>query len=208
MQSWHANVFICSLGSYHSCYHYHLEWCDSGQQCDTWPWPVPHLVTTLSPGDITPVQTTQSHTFGFIAAFNCTALHCILKEIDIVFSPPVRMIGYVSEHQKSDHLIHPPDKKNNPWTEKVSREQCNLMQIDKYDWWLNVEILLFILTFQQKSKKEWNYKILILFPRRVAFGRVNHPAIGKWAWDKYSNWKPIIFNSRTSAVSAASRRDA
>lgn len=43
------------------------------------------------------------------------------------------MIGYVSEHQKSDHLIHPPDKKNNPWTEKVSSEQCNLMQIDKYD---------------------------------------------------------------------------
>ena len=155
MQSWHANVFICSLGSYHSCYHYHLECCDSGQQCDTWPWPVPHLVTTLttlSPGDITPVQTNQSHTFGFIAALHC---NCIVKAIDIVFSPPVSMIGYVSEHQKSDHLIHPPDKKNNPWTEKVSSEQCNLMQIDKYDWWLNVEILLFILTFQQKSKKEW-----------------------------------------------------
>ena len=62
-----------------------------------------------------------------------TALHCIVKAIDIVLSPPVRMIGYVSEHQKSDHLIHPPDKKNNPWTEKVSSEQCNLMQIDKYD---------------------------------------------------------------------------
>ena len=174
-----------------------------------------HLaLTSPTPGHHTVTRrhyTSSNKSVTHIWLYCCLWLNChciVLKAIDIVFSPPVRMIGYVSEHQKSDHLIHPPDKKNNPWTEKVSSEQCNLMQIDKYDWWLNVEILLFILTFQQKSKKEWNYKILILFPRRVAFGRVNHPAIGKWAWDKYSNWKPIIFNSMTSAVSAASRRDA
>ena len=179
-----------------------------------------HLaLTSPTPGHHTATVTRRHYTSSnnsvtHICLYCCLWLHChcIVKAIDIVLSPPVRMIGYVSEHQKSDHLIHPPDKKNNPWTEKVSSEQCNLMQIDKYDWWLSVVIILFILTFIQKSKKQWttNYKITILPPRRVVLEEwitrllANESAINI----QCSNWKPIICNSRTSAVSAASRRDA
>ena len=33
---------------------------------------------------------------------------------------------YISDNQKVDHLIHPPDKKNNPWMEKVQIHFSNI----------------------------------------------------------------------------------
>ena len=48
---------------------------------------------------------------------NLTAVHKETKLL--VKSPDCRMKAFVGENEKADFLIHSPDKKLNPWMEKV-----------------------------------------------------------------------------------------
>ena len=71
--------------------------------------------------------------FKLVICSVCPVIKIYLFKIPLIYyNYTIRMMTYISENQKGDHLIHPPDKKNNPWMEKVKTKMQATTKTIKY----------------------------------------------------------------------------